>query len=324
MNQARDIKTNELIEAESLKHIYEEGVSEYECIDESCRVKLTPCSYKPHNKRRPYFRIASGGDHSDSCRFSAYLKLLEKAKSKRLTEEDLEDMPFPTKLGKKKKVNSGNAIYKTDVSNQKEEKTIKGKRTKPSGEFLEKGRGAKVVSSISPIVDFYLKCPFNRDVELEIEEQQQAYKFWFKRIEKPVLKGNYKGKKLFFGRLHTDKSKIEETDTTMTITMYECERWEKTSARAKTKSQVNPFVISIDKLELSKNKLTRLKNEMEFAIEEKIRAFKSKEEDVKKQAYVFFYGEAPKSKAPYQFKVEDGALVARYCRIYPTQDLKVE
>lgn len=316
MNQAIDINTQEIIEAETLKYIYEDGLSEYQCIDESCGIKLTPCSYKPHNKNRPYFKSNYGIKHSKSCQFSAYLKMLDKAELRPLTEFELEDMPYPTKFEKIKKKENVNTIQKSNQTldiNSANPIT----RSKSSGDFIKTLKKSKVVSSISTIVDFYLKCPYNRDIELDIEGKNQAYMFWFKRIEKPILKAKYKGKRIFFGRLHTDKSKIEETETTLNITMYECEKWVKRSDRSQTKSQVNPFIISIDKTKLSKHKLTRLKNEMEYAIEEKIKAFKAKDEDHKIQAYVFFYGQAPASKDPYTFHVNDGVLVARYCRVLP-------
>lgn len=320
MNQARDINTGHIIDAETLKFIYEEGLSNYQCMDDSCKVKLTPCSYKPHNKNRPYFKSVKGGIHTKTCRFSAYLKLIEKAKNRALTEIELEDMPFPTKLSKAKKTDKASATYKSSGSTNTDINT-RSKRNKTSDDFVEKHNKSKVVTSLSPIVDFYIKCPFNRAIELDIEDKIQAYKYWFKRIEKPVLKGNYKGKKIFFGRLHTDKSKLEETDTTFNITMYECEKWVKGKLpRVKTKTQVNPFIISIDKTKLSKHKITRIKNELEYAIEEKIEAFKTKDSDSKQQAFVFFYGTAPKANNPYTFTVIDGALVARYNRILPTVD----
>ncbi len=322
MNQARDIKTGQIIEAETLKYIYEDGLSEYQCTDDSCQVKLTPCSYKPFNKNRPYFKSVRGGSHSKTCVFSAYLKLLEKGKKRKLEEVELEDMPFPTKLRKVKKKEGENISYKSDDLTASEDKAGSIRR-KSSGEFAEKRNRSKVVNSLSSIVDFYIRCPFNRDIELEIENKKQEYMYWFKRISKPIRIGNYKGKKIFFGRLHTDKNKIEDTETELKITMYECEGWEDIKSTRKTqkkrKAQVNPFIISIDKTKLSKHKVSRIINEIDYAIEDKISAFKDKTEEEKKDAYVFFYGVAPKRKEPYTFHVNDGILVARYCRIMQTQ-----
>ncbi len=322
MNQARDVKTGQIIEAETLKYIYEEGLSKYQCTDDTCKIGLTPCSYKPFNKNRPYFKSVRGASHSKTCTFSEYLKLLEKGKKRKLAEVELEDMPFPTKLRKVIKKEGDNIQYKLESSTNQEDKSGKV-RSKSSGEFEETRNRSKVVNSLSSIVDFYIKCPFNRDVELEIENKKQEYMYWFKRISKPKRLGNYKGKKIFFGRLHTDKSKIEDIDTKINITMYECEGWEEVETTRKTqrkrKSQVNPFVITIDKSKLSKRKVSRIINEIDYAIEEKILAFKDKTEEEKKDAYVFFYGEAPKRKEPYTFSVNDGVLVARYCRIMQTQ-----
>jgi hypothetical protein len=46
MNQARDRRTNESIEAEELKLIPQIDISDYECIDENCKIQLIPCSCK--------------------------------------------------------------------------------------------------------------------------------------------------------------------------------------------------------------------------------------------------------------------------------------
>ena len=327
MNQARDIKTGQVIDAESLKYIYHDSLSEYQCIDASCGARLIPCSYKPINKNRPYFKSANGVSHSKSCQFNKYLKLLAKGKNRALTKIELVDMPFPTKLETLKIVEYKSTLYKTE-NTVEEPKAEYKTRKKASGEFVKVANKSKKVSSVSPIVDFYLKCPFNRDEVLEIGNKKQEYMYWFKRISKPILSGNYRGRKIYFGQLHTDKNKIEETDTTLKIIMYECERWDKKYDRRKQKkinTQVNPFIISIDKSQLSKNKISRIKNEIEYVIEEKIQAFKDRkesEEDLKKQAYVFFYGDAPNSKEPYTFKVSDGILVARYARVLPTENVQ--
>ncbi|MBV5282068.1 MAG: hypothetical protein JZU53_06480 [Paludibacter sp.] len=317
MNQARDKKTGEIIDAESLKHLFEDGLSEYECIDEKCRIKLLPCSFKPSNKIRPYFKSLGLENHRQTCKFSEYLKLLEKAKNRPFTEFELEDMPFPTKL-KKVKLNDGNdTTFKTNIIGN-EEPGKGGLRSKASGEFIEILNKSKVVASISPIVDFYIKCPYNRHMEIEIEDVKKMYMYWFKRIEKPLVTGNYKGQCIFFGRLHTNKEKIIETEETLEITLFESEDWEK-SDKDKPAKQINPFIISINKALISKNKVSRIKNEIDYAIEEKIEAFKSKVVDKKKHAFIFFLGEAPTKNEPYKFKVIDGYLVARYTQIFQTK-----
>lgn len=312
MNQARDIRTGDIIDAESLKYIYEDGLSEYECIDDTCRIKLLPCSYKPTNKKRPYFKSAKGETHTDSCKFSEYLKLLEKGRNRALTEFELEDMPFPTKL-KRVKQKKGEDITHKSISVDEEKAGQGVARRKASGDFIETFNKSKVVSSISPIVDFYIKCPSNRDEILEIDGDIREYMYWFKRIEKPISRGNYNGRNIFFGRLHTNINKIVETETTLEITLYECEGWEKNPS-----VQINPFIVTIDKSGISKHKLSRIKSEINYAVDDKKEAFINNSDDKKKHAYIFFLGEAPKDDKSYKFIVNDGLLVARYTQIYPT------
>ena len=209
MNQARDKKTGEIIDAESLKYLFEDGLSEYECIDEKCRIKLLPCSFKPSNKIRPYFKLLGLENHKQTCKFSEYLKLLEKANYRLLTEFELKDMPFPTKFKKTKSNEGKDTTFKTN-NVENEELGHRGVRSKASDEFVKILKKSNVVASISPIVDFYIKCPYNRHMELEIEDVKKMYMYWFKRIEKPLVTGNYKGQCIFFGRLHTNKEKIIE------------------------------------------------------------------------------------------------------------------
>ncbi|WP_299104345.1 hypothetical protein [uncultured Tenacibaculum sp.] len=318
MNQARDKVTGEIIDAESLKHLYEDGLSEYECIDEKCKIKLLPCSYKPTNKNRPYFKTYKGDNHKKTCQFSLYLKLLEKARKRALTNYELEDMPFPTKFQRLKQIDTTNITSKTDDLGQ-EQSRKSAVRRKASGEFVEVLNKSKVVASISPIVDFYLKCPYNRNTELEIENESMLYRYWFKRIEKPISKGNYKGKRIFFGRLHAGENKITETEDFMDITLYECEGWKSGSRQKLPKQQINPFIVRINKTIISKNKLSRIKNEIGYVIEEKKNAFKNDEAN-KKKAFIFFLGEAPKAEDPYVFNVLEGALVSRYTQILPTKN----
>lgn len=318
MNQARDKISREIIDAESLKHLYEDGLSEYECIDEKCRTKLLPCSFKPINKNRPYFKTSNGENHKKSCQFSEYLKLLEKARNRALTEYELEDMPFPTKYKRVKQKDTDNTTFKSNNLEQEQNSQV-GTRKQASGEFVEILNKSKIVTSISPIVDFYIKCPFNRGVELEIEDIRKSYMFWFKRIKKPLKAGRYKGQCIFFGRLHTGKDKISETNDTLEITLYESEDW-LSSTDNKPAKQINPFIVSINKSIISKNKVSRIKNEINYAIEEKINAFKNGEIDKKKDAFIFFLGEAPTKEEPYTFNVLEGSLVTRYTQILPNKN----
>lgn len=317
MNQARNKISGDVIDAESLKHLYEDGLPDYECIDEKCKIILVPCSFKPINKNRPYFKSLKGENHAKQCKFSEYLKLLEKARNRMLTAYELEDMPFPTKFKKLKQEKAENTTFKSTNIEQVQNGQV-GTRKQASGEFVEILNKSKVVASISPIVDFYIKCPYNRGValEIEIENEIKMYKYWFKRIQKPIATGNYKGKRIFFGRLHAGENKITESEKTIEITLFESESWEK-GAYNKPAKQMNPFIVSINKTLISKNKVSRIKNEINYVIEDKKTDFKAGQINKKKDAFIFFLGEAPTKNTPYKFNVLDGSLVSRYTQIYP-------
>ena len=62
MDSARDITTNEIIEAEQLWEIEFVDKERYRCI--GCGTQLWPASYKRDiNKKRPYFTLGVSGTH---------------------------------------------------------------------------------------------------------------------------------------------------------------------------------------------------------------------------------------------------------------------
>jgi hypothetical protein len=319
MNQARDRKTNEIIEAEELKSIPQIDISEYECIDENCKIQLIPCSYKPSNKNRPYFKSPKNINHSDKCRFSEYLKLLEQGHKRKLELTEFENMPYPSRLISPKKIKTEGKTTKQDDNIVIEETT--GKKRKSTNEFEESANSTRAVTTISQIVDFYLTCPFNRDFELDLLGTKKEYMYWFKRIQKPKQTAKYKGQCIYFGQLHTNRGYVKKTESEIIIKLFECEEWVNnvgTSFNLQKREQKNPFFVKIDIEGLGSHKISRILNELKYAIQDQKDAH-SNNKDGKKKAYLFFLGDAPSKEEPYTFNVIEGNICARFTEIKPTR-----
>jgi hypothetical protein len=321
MNQARDRKTNEIIEAEELKLIHLTDISDYECIDENCKIQLIPCSYKPSNKNRPYFKSPKNINHSDNCRFSEFLKLLEQGHKRKLELTEFENMPYPSRLISPKKIKTEEKTTKQDDNIIIEETT--GKKRKSTNEFEESANSNRAVTTISQIVDFYLSCPFNRDFELDLLGTKKAYMYWFKRIQKSKQIAKYNGQCIYFGQLHTNMSYVKKTESEILIKLYECEEWVRntgTSLAFNKSEQKNPFYVKINIENLTSHKISRILNEFQFAIQDQKDAHNNNK-DGKKKAYLFFLGEAPVDKDSFTFNVIEGNISARFTEIKPTKNI---
>lgn len=319
MKIARIKSTKEPIEAEELKFLNEDDMPEFICADENCAVILVPASFKKHNKQRPHFRTLKNHDHSKTCRYSEFARILELGGKRKITFEEFENLPVPTKLISTKEAIKDEAV-KSNNEDQQNDEEDSIKRRSSTGDFDESGNNFKNVSSISQIVDFYLSCPFNRDIELTLLDTTKAYMYWFKRLKNTLLHDEPEEYNMYFGQLHQDNSLNTENSEIIRFKMYDCEKWEKPKKgewESVSYEQVNPIYVRIYRNKLSQHKLSRIKNEIEYARTEHYEAFKGGVED-KRKPFIFFIGKKMQSSNPYEFEVLDNHLVARYTEIRRT------
>jgi len=308
MNQARDKSTESVVDAEELKNISSEELSEYECIDENCKIELIPCSYKRTNKIRPYFKSFKNVDHTDKCQFSRFLKILDQAKKRRLEASEFENLPYPSKLIKPVKKIEETTLKQNENDVDLEE--ITGTKRKSTNLFEESANANRSVTTISQIVDFYLNCPYNRDVELNILDKNESYKYWFRRIKDDK---SYDGTRIYFGKLHANFGYVDNKNGSIKIKLFECQTWQESTGAGllyNKKEQKNPYMVNVNLENLSSHKSSRLMSEIEYAINEKKANFNNK----KKNAYVFFLG-TPTANKEFSFDVIDGYLVTRFTEI---------
>lgn len=319
MRIARLKDTKEPIEAEELKFLDEQKIPEFICADENCAVPLVPASYKNHNKQRPHFRTLRNNDHSKTCKYSEFARILELGGKRKITFEEFENLPVPTKLISPKK-NGKNEVLKTKNGNSQEANPYAIKRKGSSGDFDESGNNFKNVTTISQIIDFYLSCPFNRDIELTLFDKTKPYMYWFRRLQNTLRNTEPQEFNIYFGQLHQDNSLNIDDAEMIRLKMFDCETWENPKDgnwESVTKDQLNPFYVQIDPKNISPHKLNRLKNEIEFARNEQTVAFKEGKQD-KRKPFIFFIGKKIDINNPFEYEVRDNHLVARYTEVRRT------
>jgi hypothetical protein len=316
MYLALNKSTQLLIEAEDLRFISKKDMPEFCCPDENCGIPFIPASYQIQNKNRPHFR--KNGEHSDKCKLSKYAKLLETGSRRRITLEEFENMPVPTKLVKpklKKTVDENRPSIVSDIDETSSYKT-KGN----NGVFDETNSNFKNVTTISQITDFYLKFYFNRDIELDLLGTVKQYRYWFKQLKNTLEKPEPQEYKIYIGQLSQKSDSLVENDKEIRIRLYDCERLQEISTGVKSTTkleQVNPFFLTISKDGLSANKITRIKHEMEYALHDQKKAYleRIKSKDL---PLIFFLGRKKSADNRFEYEVLEGYFVARYATIKQT------
>lgn len=97
MDIARNLHTDELVEAEELWELDVVDKDAYAC--RGCAAKVFPASYdKQRNKRRPYFSIGKLNKHMPGCDVDGEEKIVGRARKERVGSKDGFPMPFPSKL----------------------------------------------------------------------------------------------------------------------------------------------------------------------------------------------------------------------------------
>lgn len=96
MDSARDKKTSEIIDAEDLKDL--EVVDQDGYICQGCNLKLEPCSYRPHNLKRPYFKIGKYATHDQYCEFATDTNHFKYSKTKNTSSISGMPLSYPSSL----------------------------------------------------------------------------------------------------------------------------------------------------------------------------------------------------------------------------------
>lgn len=314
MFTARIKYTDEIIEAEELKVLENAKGIEFVCVDKNCSIPLIPSSFQEDNKKRPFFKKYPNQDHKPKCSYSKYLKFLEIGKTRRLTELEFEKLEYPSQLIMAQPKTVERDTSTSDVLPESE--STSAKRVS-NGEFTDAAHSNRKVSAISQIVDFYLSCPYNRDVDLDLLGTKASYKYQFKRIYGPNT-DQYIDNKIFYGIIDlNDMDSLRSTEDSMIIKLHECEGWEDSPRLVFPKRRrVNPYFVKINKNEITKYKMNRILKERETIFNQsKNDFFKNLKKD-KVEAYIFFLGKKPSTAEPYVFEAINGFVSFRYTKVF--------
>lgn len=273
MDSAMDILTKATVEAEQLWMIDEVDKDGYSC--RGCSVKAIPCSYQPHNKVRPYFKVI--GKHDSDCDVEGEEKLVGKGKNERLsTARGDFPIPYPSKLVLRDyrpvldpDPAPAPAILHIDGNDGSRGRSSNGKNDSTRG---------REANTIRPICRSFINYPHDRDLPLSIPGIEGAtYISIFKKLNWGGLQA-YPGQKLLYSAIRWNKA--VETDEYLEVLLD-------AGVREGGKLKVG-HKIHIDWSNWSKAKRTFVKNDLETA---RLEAIEESEKKSKKKAYLFFIGQ---------------------------------
>ncbi len=314
MFKARIQHTDEIIEAEDLKVIENVRSLEFACVDKNCNIPLIASSFQENNKKRPFFKKYPNQEHTPKCSYSKYLQFLEIGKTRRLTELEFEKLEYPSQLIMTQPKPKENDTTTSDILPESESTSTK---RVSNGEFTDAAHSNRKVSAISQIVDFYLSCPYNRDVDLDLLGSKAAYMYQFKRIYGPNT-DHYIDNKIFYGIIDLkDIDSLSSTEDSVIIKLHECEGWENNSGLVfPRRRRVNPYFVKVNKKDITKYKMSRILKEREtISNQSKNDFFKNLKKDGV-EAFIFFLGKKPSAETPYVFEAVNGFVSFRYTKVF--------
>lgn len=267
MESARDKQTGKIIDAEQLWELDYVDPHGYLC--RGCEALVSPCSYLPENKVRPYFSAKAG--HKPGCDVDGESKLVARAQKQRITT--LEGFPgsFPYRL-ELRETRDVVQTAGTDVNHSS--KTQKNKRNGTDG---GKRNRSWVAQTIRPLCRTFLNYPYDRDLPLNIPNVTgRTYQSIFWRLSGQIIQ-QYTDLRIFYAPIQW--SKPVQTEEWLEIRLSYGE-W-------KDKKLIQPYIVRIDWKNWSQAKRHSVLREIETARNECI---KEQKNNRRKKGWLFFIG----------------------------------
>lgn len=292
MNKARIENTNEIVRANMLVNLYpnyKELV--FVCIDQKCSVRMAPACVKKLDRKKPHFKKYRNREHTEICEYATLSELYEKAKNGKLNKTEIRKIGYPSVF---------NII---DDSVEEGEKLSSKARTDDDNEGVT-GRGGIAkeyvfdsenikfdrknrVQNIDRIVDWYLGFPYNRDVEIEINDKKIQYRYFFKRIADQTEPSSLHNERIFYGIVKL--SKINRNIFNKYVGNVFINLLGYKNIDQKT-SKPNNYSIRIDKNSISKQMLSRLRNKFDSLFEQAFTDLSNGVNEPHIYLFVFVYG----------------------------------
>ncbi|MGO2324096.1 hypothetical protein [Vibrio casei] len=234
MDEARNVKTGEIVTAEDLYFIKNPRTIDFCCDD--CEVKLNPCSFlRGINIKKPYFQTFPGKPHIE-CEFASEATKRKKGQTERITTLEGFPLNYPNRFKLKKEGDS----EPTDIVLPKPER----KKRLPSDIPDGKSRGLKstyLTTSFRTIVKEFFDFPHDRDRALIFDGVMgSTYKDVFQRIKntlgKQLFRVQGKDTKVYYAPISWTRA---EPENDVLVIDLNCGRWV-------DKKKVRSYYVKID------------------------------------------------------------------------------
>jgi len=294
MNRARIVSTHEIVIADTLLKLYPNYKElEFVCIDEKCSVRMAPSCIKKTKRKKPHFKKFRNKEHAETCEYATLNELYQKGKAGKLNKIQINKIGYPSVFNLNDDKGEANGVKTSQAKNNDDEGvTGRGGISKvyefdsENIKFDRKNR----VQSIDRIVDWYLGFPYNRDVEIEVNEKKTPYQFFFKRIDSYTEPSSLQNERIFYGRIMLSETNLNVFDKYPESVYFTLLGFKDKDDTKNTIHNYSNYSIKIDKNSISKRHLSILKNKYNALFKEAFNDFKNESNDPNKGLYVFVYG----------------------------------
>ncbi len=301
MESARDKCTGEIVDAEQLWIIDPVDPLGYEC--RGCGASVTPCSYRPENKVRPYFSAKDG--HDAGCDVEGEIELVKRARKQRVSTREGFPGSFPNRLVlRDTRPVAGSNGTPTDA-------TSTGRYRAGSNGSAEAQRDRHwAAQTIRPICRTFVNYPYDRDIPLAVPGiAAHTYQRAFRPLKSDQIL-LYPESRLFYAPISW-KAPIE-VDDQLEIQLSYGEWTERKLTR--------PYRVRMDWKDWSAAKRTYVSREIETA---RLEYMAAKKRGDNEKGWLFFIGRQDEDD-PALFHVDDHRLVCCVVAemIYPPRPAK--
>lgn len=296
MESARDKRTGEIIDAEQLWIINPVDPLGYEC--RGCSAQVTPCSYRPENKVRPYFRATVG--HEVDCDIEGEVELVKRARKQRVSTRDGFPGSFPNRLMLRdtRPVTGANG---TPIA-----ATSTGGRRADSDSSGEARRSRHwTAQTIRPICRIFLNYPYDRDLPLAVPGiAADTYQRAFRSLKSDQIV-QYPEPHLFYAPISWKAPVVNDNQLEIQLSYGE---WNE-------RKLTRPYRVRMDWCGWSTAKRNYVSREIEIA---RLEYMTAKKGGGKEKGWLFFVGKQDESDLTL-FHVDDHRLVCSVVAemIYP-------
>lgn len=286
MESARDKRTGEIVDAEQLWIINPVDPLGYEC--RGCGAPVTPCSYRPENKVRPYFSAKDG--HNADCDVEGEVELVKRARKQRVTAREGFPGSFPNRLV----LRDTRPVAGSDGSPTAPAGSG-GHRNSSNGSSETRRDRHWAAQTIRPICRTFINYPFDRDLPLAVPGiAADTYQRVFRSLKSDQVI-QYSEPRLFYAPISWKASIAADDQLEIQLSYGE---W-------KERKLIRPYRVRMNWKDWSAAKRNYVSREIETTRSEYMAA---KKRGDKEKGWLFFEGRQDASDPPL-FHVDDHRLV---------------